>query len=562
MQDQGSPDPSSGAGSSGQSSLPPVLHALLQPPPPPPARSAIPTPPEHAPAPPDLYHHHHHHHHEGYGTPDRWDAGSVPPDSSSASPATSSAHPSISSSPYSRRAPSIGSPASTYALGTRAMGAPALPSLHGGGAFDPERLHVAPAYGAPAYGSSGPTRYEGEAGYASYGLGALQGPGVGGWGDAIPHGWEAGQSVRSAESYARGGVYAASARRGEAPVVPGQEWRAGLRQESYPPVYGAVPDMRASREPARTEQQPPASSFQFSGRGAQEQQQSYEFTFQGPGAAQQAFAAPQRYVPPSHYGFETGAAAHEGLRLRTRGAGDEQLSYGHAMSASLLGGQFEGAAGREPYEDPSQSFGMGGQASAYAGPSTEMYSAGEPGDPGPGPSTLAARRRARPEKDDEDEDYSEGEGHGGKKARGGKKKVEIACYFCRQRKLKCSGDRPTCKTCSRQKKRCEYAQAPRRRGPGKAPRGSRRLMQGRGGANAGGGGGGGSGGGSGGVGRGAGGNGALPPSGGLAGEVAAEAGEPSSRAYVSAAISLPTLPPHMGTRSDPGSARWPGRKGG
>ncbi|KAH9065537.1 hypothetical protein EDB87DRAFT_1820109 [Lactarius vividus] len=59
-----------------------------------------------------------------------------------------------------------------------------------------------------------------------------------------------------------------------------------------------------------------------------------------------------------------------------------------------------------------------------------------------------------------------------------RKKTEIACDFCRGRKLGCSGDRPKCKACIKRKEECIYAPAPRRRGPGKAPRGSRKLAKG------------------------------------------------------------------------------------
>ncbi|KAI0304526.1 hypothetical protein B0F90DRAFT_1916548 [Multifurca ochricompacta] len=61
-----------------------------------------------------------------------------------------------------------------------------------------------------------------------------------------------------------------------------------------------------------------------------------------------------------------------------------------------------------------------------------------------------------------------------------KKKTEIACNFCRGRKLGCSGDRPKCKACAKREGECIYASTPRRRGPGKAPRGSRKLAKGRG----------------------------------------------------------------------------------
>ncbi|VDC04444.1 unnamed protein product [Peniophora sp. CBMAI 1063] len=58
-----------------------------------------------------------------------------------------------------------------------------------------------------------------------------------------------------------------------------------------------------------------------------------------------------------------------------------------------------------------------------------------------------------------------------------KRKVEIACNFCRQRKLKCSGTKPACDACIKrdQAERCQYEAFPRRRGPGKAPRGTRRT---------------------------------------------------------------------------------------
>ena len=46
------------------------------------------------------------------------------------------------------------------------------------------------------------------------------------------------------------------------------------------------------------------------------------------------------------------------------------------------------------------------------------------------------------------------------------------------RKLGCSGDRPKCKACIKRKGECSYAPAPRRRGPGKAPRGTRKLAKG------------------------------------------------------------------------------------
>ncbi|CCM03490.1 uncharacterized protein FIBRA_05624 [Fibroporia radiculosa] len=54
------------------------------------------------------------------------------------------------------------------------------------------------------------------------------------------------------------------------------------------------------------------------------------------------------------------------------------------------------------------------------------------------------------------------------------RKTEVACHFCRRRKLRCDGQRPTCRHCMQRGFVCEYADRPRRRGPGKAPKGSKR----------------------------------------------------------------------------------------
>ena len=53
-------------------------------------------------------------------------------------------------------------------------------------------------------------------------------------------------------------------------------------------------------------------------------------------------------------------------------------------------------------------------------------------------------------------------------------------FFPSGRKLGCSGDRPQCKTCEKRGGVCQYESTARRRGPGKAPRGSRKLAKGRG----------------------------------------------------------------------------------
>ncbi|KAH9947587.1 hypothetical protein B0H21DRAFT_322769 [Amylocystis lapponica] len=54
------------------------------------------------------------------------------------------------------------------------------------------------------------------------------------------------------------------------------------------------------------------------------------------------------------------------------------------------------------------------------------------------------------------------------------RKTEVACDFCRGRKLRCDGRRPTCKNCFTRNNVCVYANAPRRRGPGKNRRGTRK----------------------------------------------------------------------------------------
>ncbi|KAL5482405.1 hypothetical protein ACEPAI_8999 [Sanghuangporus weigelae] len=46
-------------------------------------------------------------------------------------------------------------------------------------------------------------------------------------------------------------------------------------------------------------------------------------------------------------------------------------------------------------------------------------------------------------------------------------KIEVACNFCRQRKMKCDGLRPTCRNCARKGNECKYIEEVRRRGPGK-----------------------------------------------------------------------------------------------
>ncbi|KIY62668.1 hypothetical protein CYLTODRAFT_447066 [Cylindrobasidium torrendii FP15055 ss-10] len=58
-------------------------------------------------------------------------------------------------------------------------------------------------------------------------------------------------------------------------------------------------------------------------------------------------------------------------------------------------------------------------------------------------------------------------------------KVEIACNFCRARKLKCDGARPMCYNCQSRGTDCEYVEQQKRRGKGKDPKRTRGAGRGR-----------------------------------------------------------------------------------
>ncbi|KAJ7069726.1 hypothetical protein C8F01DRAFT_1363853 [Mycena amicta] len=53
------------------------------------------------------------------------------------------------------------------------------------------------------------------------------------------------------------------------------------------------------------------------------------------------------------------------------------------------------------------------------------------------------------------------------------KKILVACDFCRGRKLRCDGAKPICSNCNQRNTACFYRDTPKRRGPGKAAKGTR-----------------------------------------------------------------------------------------
>ncbi|TCD62680.1 hypothetical protein EIP91_006573 [Steccherinum ochraceum] len=83
-------------------------------------------------------------------------------------------------------------------------------------------------------------------------------------------------------------------------------------------------------------------------------------------------------------------------------------------------------------------------------------------------SSSLGKRRAGPESEAAEDDDSS------PRPKKVSKKTAIACNFCRGRKLKCDGQTPTCRNCDKRSLPCEYALFPRRRGPGKAPKGSKK----------------------------------------------------------------------------------------
>ncbi|TFK64639.1 hypothetical protein BDN72DRAFT_723642, partial [Pluteus cervinus] len=71
------------------------------------------------------------------------------------------------------------------------------------------------------------------------------------------------------------------------------------------------------------------------------------------------------------------------------------------------------------------------------------------------PSEVQRGKQRRRHSDDEIES-------GGKKPKG-TRKTAVACNFCRGKKLRCNGARPSCFNCTQRTLRCEYVPVPRRR---------------------------------------------------------------------------------------------------
>ena len=120
---------------------------------------------------------------------------------------------------------------------------------------------------------------------------------------------------------------------------------------------------------------------------------------------------------------------------------------------------------------------MGGQADAPAYASRPMKAENDE-------DRMSLVRSGKRRKDPDDQDDTK------EKAKPARK-IYVACDFCRGeftlhqvqkyyivenhagRKLRCDGNKPTCWNCVSRKKLCVYQPYPRRRGPGKAPKGTR-----------------------------------------------------------------------------------------
>lgn len=99
--------------------------------------------------------------------------------------------------------------------------------------------------------------------------------------------------------------------------------------------------------------------------------------------------------------------------------------------------------------------------SASTSEASPLDTAGEAGD------YFSTLRRG--EKRGRDPDHGEDSSRKNQNPR----KTAVACNFCRGRKLRCNGAKPSCHNCTVRKFQCEYVPVQRRRGPGKAPKGTK-----------------------------------------------------------------------------------------
>lgn len=116
------------------------------------------------------------------------------------------------------------------------------------------------------------------------------------------------------------------------------------------------------------------------------------------------------------------------------------------------------------------------------------------GSPEAGPSTSVMSKAQGKKRQTEGAGDTEEEGGEEKKSKA-VRKIYVACDFCRGedvvgsdwmdtdgdlagRKLRCDGSKPSCSNCATRSLVCKYQDHPRRRGPGKAPKGSREKRDG------------------------------------------------------------------------------------
>lgn len=265
-------------------------------------------------------------------------------------------------------------------------------------------------------------------------------------------------------------------------------------------------DIRSSRSPAPP---PPSQQQTYGGLPSITPAQQPSSYYGSPMLDHHATASTPfpGYLPHEHtLGFGYERYPQSDLRLPlSGGTGREDVQYGHPLPPGLLGLDAPGTSygSQQSVLSSSGPSGLAGPSS-LAGPGSSMAPSSQgsllgassdplgfpssyeyASDPEPLGTLRAVGSTPKPvgvigtprgsssaggssgrKADDDDE---------GKPSK--KRKVEIACNFCRQRKLKCSGTKPACDACMKrdQAERCQYEAFPRRRGPGKAPRGTRRT---------------------------------------------------------------------------------------